>query len=970
MDVVCAHVLFENQVRRTPNATAIICGGDRLLFRDLNERANRLAHRLRGLGAGPDVPVGVYLERSADLVAALLGVWKAGAAYVPLEPGQPAGRLAFMLADARVPFLVTRAGLRSELPPHECLPIVIDDTRAPLGEELAGNPLSGATAEDLAYILYTSGSTGKPKGVLMPHAGLVNYLTWCLGAYPVADGSGSPVHSPISFDLTVTSLFAPLLAGRTVHLLPGGTDVEQLATALNAHSGYSVVKITPAHLEALGRQIAPDRAAGLTRAFVIGGEALTYAQVAFWQSFASGTVLVNEYGPTEAAVGCCVYPVPAGGRRGGSVPIGRPIANTRLYVLGPDLNPVATGDAGELYVAGAGLARGYHDAPALTAEKFLPDPFVAEPGSRMYRTGDLARILPDGNLEFLGRIDDQVKVRGYRVEPAEVEAALRGHPAVREVVVLAHRGAAGGDRLAAYVVSRPGAGLTVTGMKRFLSPRLPDYMVPASMRVLDAIPLTANGKVDRAALPPPDRADFELADLPAAPREAREAVMVRVWQEVLNVRPVGVRDDFFALGGDSLLALRLLAAVEREFGTRLSPATLVPAGTVEAMVRALDAPAVSDRRPLVPIRPGGTRPPFFCVHAIGGEALSFAPLARHLDQDQPFYGLQARSVGPGEGPASIVTIATDYLDEVRSVQPAGPYFLGGYSFGGTVAFEMAQQLQARGERVALLAVIDQESSAPGGPGRRRGPAAAAGFLGNLPFWVWYDLFRTRPRAMLTRVRVRLRALVPGRRTVDDPGLLFDSDRLPADWLALVGRHYHAWLDYTPRPYPGSVTLIKARARPLFRPWPRDLGWGHLAEGGVDVITVSGAHDNMLTEPYVRSLACRLDERLSAARAGSGAGTTPSAAVVLSARVPLRPREEARPAYPVDPAAATHRAVVNERGQYSIWQADGELPLGWSDTGISGTRADCLAKIEDVWTDLRPRRALRTETARPAGMGWK
>jgi thioesterase domain-containing protein/uncharacterized protein YbdZ (MbtH family) len=350
--------------------------------------------------------------------------------------------------------------------------------------------------------------------------------------------------------------------------------------------------------------------------------------------------------------------------------------------------------------------------------------------------------------------------------------------------------------------------------------------------------------------------------------------------------------------------------------------------------------------------------------------LSFAPLARHLDPDQPFYGLQARSVGPVAGGRSIETIAADYLDQVRSVQRAGPYFLGGYSFGGTVAFEMAQQILARGERVAFLAVIDQESNAPGGPGRRRGPAAVAGFLRNLPFWVWYDLFRTRPRAMLTRVRVKLRALVPGRRTADDPGLLFDADRVPADWLALVGRNYRAWLDYAPRPYPGPVTLIKARARPFFRPLPRDLGWGRLAEGGVDVITVPGAHDNMLTEPYVRSLARILDERIGAARVVRGADADPSGAAVLSARVSLSPRAEIRRAQSIEPAAATHRAVVNDRGQYSIWPAERELPLGWSDTGISGTMSDCLAKIEDVWTDLRPRRAFRTGTARPAATGWK
>ncbi|HEY1376788.1 MAG TPA: thioesterase domain-containing protein, partial [Gemmataceae bacterium] len=709
-----------------------------------------------------------------------------------------------------------------------------------------------------------------------------------------------------------------------------------------------------------------------TRTFVVGGEALTARHVAFWQAFAPDTVLVNEYGPTEATVGCCVYRVPAGSRPAGAVPIGRPVANTRLYVLTAGLRPVPPGEPGELFIGGAGLARGYHDRPDLTAEKFLPDPFGSEPGGRLYRTGDLVRQLPCGDLEFLGRVDRQVKVRGVRIELEEIEAVLAEHPAVRTAAVLAREDGPGERRLVAYVVPRPGRALTAADMRDFLKGRLPEHMVPAALVQVDELPLTPNGKLDVPALPAPGRTHLELPGGFIPARTAAETRMAHLWETVLGIRPVGVRDDFFDLGGDSLLAAGLFAQVHKAFGRDLPAATLLKAPTVERLVNLLADPTEADSQPaLVPLQPAGSRPPFFCVHGIGGEILSFGDLARHLGPDQPFYGLQSPRTGDDRRPASLEALAARYLDEVRGVQPHGPYYLGGVSFGGTVAFEMARQLQARGEAVGLLAVVDQRSH----PGRSRAPVRlrfVGEFLKNVPRWVWYDLCEAGPAALVTRLRLRARALLPrpGRRRDGDgaaPGAAarkaeaaFDLTRLPDSYRKLLEYHFQILLDYTPRPYPGRVTLLRARAQPLTRVQATDLGWSGLA-GGVDVIDVPGSHDTLLREPYVRVLADRLRACLQKAQ---DVGPPPS--TVIPGPLPTRAAE-----MPGDEEPPTWRVVVNAAGQHALWPADRAAPPGWAAAGRAGSREECLDHIRAAWQGQRPpgpRKTARTAAALAAAPG--
>jgi amino acid adenylation domain-containing protein len=577
-----AHGLFEAQVRASPDAVALVAKELTYTYAELNARANQLAHHLLSLGMGPDSLVAICLERSACLVEALFAVLKSGGAYVPLDPRYPAERLAQMLADSGVSILLTCEQFVPLL-----APVAPDGTRllrldgeleaTEIAARSNADPLARTTPQHLAYVLYTSGSTGRPKGVMVLHRGLANYLAWARQAYRAGEGNGAPVHSAFGFDLTVTSLLVPLVAGTPVALLPEEQGVGALGAALRESRGLSLVKITPAHLDVLRKLLAPAECAGRSHALVIGGEALSAESLAFWRENAPGTRLFNEYGPTEATVGCCVYEVTEDDPPTGPVPIGRPIANTRLYAVGPGLQPVPAGVPGELWVGGECLARGYLGRPDLTAERFVPDPFAEKPGERVYRTGDLVRHRSEG-LEYLGRIDSQVKIRGFRIEPGEIEAVLVTHPAVGEAVVVP-RESEGGQRLVAYVVAR-GEGPSPAEFRRFLSSQLPQYMVPAVIVPLKALPLTSNGKIDRRSLPEPRGTGEENAFV--APRTLEEDLLAEIWARVLGTDRVGVDDSFFSLGGDSIRSVQVLSLAQ-ERGLKLTLQDLFRFPTVRTL---------------------------------------------------------------------------------------------------------------------------------------------------------------------------------------------------------------------------------------------------------------------------------------------------------------------------------------------------------------------------------------------------
>ncbi len=543
-----AHQLFEEQARRAPDALAVVHAGCAWTYGELDARANRLARWMCAAGLGPGSFVGLCLQRSPELVAAVLGTLKAGAAYVPLDPGAPAERLAWMAEDAGLSLLLTRESL---------LPL--------LSGEDGEAPPPVADPADLAYVIYTSGSTGRPKGVMIAHRGLVNYLLWARQTYGAGEGAGAPVHSAIGFDLTVTSLLVPLAAGTAVTLVDEGRAVEALAGALRGTGGFSLVKLTPAHLDVLNAVLAEGELAGRARVLVIGGEALRGESVAPWREHAADTRLINEYGPTEATVGCCVHQVVPDDPQAGAVAIGHAIANTRLHVVGRGMRRVPLGAPGELWIGGDGLARGYLGRPELTAERFVPDPFAEEAGragERLYRTGDLVRRGRDSGLEFLGRVDGQLKIRGFRIEPGEIEAVLAAHPKVRECVVLA-RETQHGKQLVACVVPRSPAGRPAAAeLRRQLEERLPDYMVPSFFAVLESLPLTPNGKVDRRALLASGLPEHEETPY-APPRTLVEEVLAEIWMELLGMSRVGIDDPFFSLGGDSIRSLQVIALARK-----------------------------------------------------------------------------------------------------------------------------------------------------------------------------------------------------------------------------------------------------------------------------------------------------------------------------------------------------------------------------------------------------------------------
>ena len=551
---VLAHERFEEQAARTPDSVAVRCGAETVTYRELNARANRIAHYLRANGIGPDALVGVCMQRAPQLVAALLGVWKAGGAYVPIDPGYPRERIDFMLRDSAASVVLT-----GELPSVD--------------GESAENPARSAAPSNLAYVMYTSGSTGRPKGAQITHAGLANYLGWAIEAYGVEPGASVPVHSSIAFDLTVTSLYPALLAGGEVELLPDDDGALALLEALRRRGDRALVKITPAHLDLLRAQLEPREAAGLTRLFVIGGESLAAESLRFWREHAPRTRLVNEYGPTETVVGCCVYEVQPADPQHGAVPIGRPIANTELKIV-----------EGELWIGGAGVARGYLNRPELNARKFA---------NGYYRSGDLARQRADGNFEYLGRVDSQVKVRGYRIELGEVEHALAGHPDVGSCAVLAREDTPGHKQLVAYVAP-PAAG---EALRAFLRERLPGYMLPAQFVFLDALPLTRNGKVDRAALPAPQGEDLGVARRTEPPRTTSESVLAATFCGLLGLVSLGVHENLFDLGLHSMVAMQVLVRLRERFAVNLALRDLFEHPTVAALAARIEALSLATGRP-------------------------------------------------------------------------------------------------------------------------------------------------------------------------------------------------------------------------------------------------------------------------------------------------------------------------------------------------------------------------------------
>ncbi|MGA9119669.1 MAG: amino acid adenylation domain-containing protein [Bacteroidota bacterium] len=860
------HEMIEQIASDSPHAVALMFQNEGISYGELNGRANRFAHRLRSLGVGPEVVVGICLESSFDMIVAALAVLKAGGAYLPLDPAYPVDRLRFMLTDAGIRMLVVSAG-SSPLGEVAGIDLLqMDDDQMEMSAEAEQNLPRSCFAENLAYMIYTSGSTGRPKGSLLTHTGFMNLITTYLREFNVDEQSRVLNFFSFSFDGSVATIFTTLAGGGTLVLLTR----EQLMSLQEMRRSLEDFGIT--HIFMTPSVLALTSCDGLPKVVmaIAGGEACPM-EVA--QKWAHGRSFINAYGPTETTVVASHCHVDGESNGGAIVPIGRPLDNTRIYILDQALHPVPIGVAGELFIGGAGVGRGYLNRVPLTAEKFLPDPFCAQAGRRMYRTGDLGRFLPNGNIEFLGRIDDQVKIRGYRIELGEIESVLLQSSDVAEAAAIVREDIPGDRRVVAYVVAEKDAALSVDTLLASVREKLPSYMIPSAVMVLSRLPLTPNGKIDRHALPAPDGSSTEPSHQYVGPRDSVEEKLIQLWEQVLQRRPIGIEDNFFELGGHSFLAIRLLAQIRQEFGKEVSMVSLFQNPTVSQFAPLLvrdDDENGSDL--LVELRGGETAQPLFFIHPTGGSVHWYAELAKCLGEGRAVYGIQAMGLDGKEPPdISIEQMASRYVDAILQKQPEGPYFIGGWSLGVIIAYEVARRLLTNGHPVGMLAVLDQGPRIP----IARDPEDDAELL--------VDIFSQSFPLDLTD----LRRLGPDEQyrvvlhKAKKAGLLPHLLRLQnfKQYIQMNRTQSHAWREYVPRPYPGTIWLLKAIESESGMDLEPDMGWGSLALGGVGIEEVPGDHLSMMQNPHVRVLAQHLtkimgDARVSTAEVAREAGLTP------------------------------------------------------------------------------------------------
>ncbi|GCE23095.1 amino acid adenylation domain-containing protein [Dictyobacter kobayashii] len=863
----CIFTLIEEQAQQRPAALALQSPEGKLTYAQLNAQSNQLAHYLRRIGVGQEVLVGLCMERSKELVVAELAVLKAGGAYVPLDPVHPPARLNGMLQEIQAPIVLTQKHL---------LPIVkqattgingkllaIDGPAQPWLQESSENLAVNTTPQNLSYVIYTSGSTGQPKGVQLMHAGLLNLISWYTRNFQLTANDRTSVMAGVGFDAHIWETWPALAVGACL-IIPEEEvrfSAEQLQSWL-LEQELTVCFVSTVIAEQLLSLTWP--AESTLRMVTTGGDRLrSYppTHVPFLFS--------NNYGPTENTVAATGTIVPCLDETEavGNPTIGRPNDNIHVYILDGDMQPMPGGLVGEIYLAGDSLARGYLHHPALTAEKFVPHPFSAKPGARLYRTGDLAYYRTDGQLEFIGRNDQQIKLRGYRIEIGEIESCLLQHEQVAAGAVMIREDAGREACLVAYLIPKEGGQVHVDNVRLYLQQRLPAYMVPAAFVLLDELPVNVNGKIDYRALPRPEFVEQSRAEQIVAPRDQLEQKLVQIWEEVLQVHPLGITDNFFAVGGHSLLAIRLIEQMQTALGQKLPLTTLFQGATIEQVAAHVRAPHQSKGtqppKALLPIQTQGNARPFFCVHPGSGNVLNYHNLAHYLGAQQPFYALQDISLHQDHrSELSIEETAKSYLQEIQSLQPAGPYALGGYSFGGLIAYEMAVQLQQQGEEVALLAILD------GGT-----PEVLTASLGDDE-----AMYIAVVAAELTRYSARQSAqelytmLCPLDRQAQLAYVLqlmrqAELD-LPDESIAWIDRHIHVFKarvqaarHYHARAYRGGkVTLFRSSEE--VGGFPHDLGWSTFSSAPVDVHTLPGYHDTLLSEPYVQQLARQLNRCLT------------------------------------------------------------------------------------------------------------
>lgn len=850
---ILLHQIFARQAAEAAERIALIHEDQPLTYQHLDHASDAIACRLQTAGVGPGALVALLSQRSPEMVIGILAILKAGAAYLPLDPAHPTQRLEVILDDAKPAAILLQDQLRRKLPSKLQIPILrLEEKSFPIGRPIPAE----LSPESLAYVLYTSGSTGKPKGVMIPHRAVYSFLRRMQEAYPLCPEDRIMQRSAYTFDCSVPELFWPLCTGAAMVLARPGLEVDPdyLVALINAQN-ISTLCFVPSSLALFLEHPNADSCRSLKRVFC-AGETLPAGLVARFFTTLPDAELYNAYGPTETTVYVTTWKCRAGDELRPNVTIGLPLANIQLYILDNQIEPVASGATGELYIGGAQLALGYLHRPDLTDKAFVPNPFGE---GRLYKTGDLACYREDGAVEFHGRIDHQVKLHGLRIELGEIDATLGKHPAVRDCVVVVHQ-----ERLVAYVV---GTGVSSDDLRQHAQRTLPTYMVPSLVVFVEKLPLTSNGKIDRRGLPEPVIVPSENGSV--APRTALETQLVAIWEKVLSCHPIGVTDNFFSeLRGDSLQAASIFAGIDKILGKRLPLATLLEAPTIEKLAQKIwQEPRPENWKPLVAIQIAGTRPPFFGIHGADGNVLFYRRFSEFLGREQPFYGLQAQGLdGSPVTQASIETTAAYYLEEIRNVQSHGPYLLGGYSFGGLLSYEIARELRAIGEEVALLVLFDTPN--PANPPRARPWMQVAryriprllsrGVTAGRIFEFSAAHIGGKFGAQLLKWNERFHSLAT--REQSDPAKLLD--------LQMRMAHCRASLVYKPRPYAGKITLFRSLHEPSdFEP-QSDLGWSTVALGGVEVHDVPGSHTTLFSDDsIVQILARKVAECIKSSLAG-------------------------------------------------------------------------------------------------------
>jgi amino acid adenylation domain-containing protein len=839
----CLHELFAEQATLTPDAVAVLHGRAQLTYRELDERSNQLAHHLRTLGVGPEVLVGVCVERSPNMIVALLGILKAGGAYVPLDPTYPPQRLAFMLEDTRAAVLVTQTSCRDAVS-YSGSVVDLDADTAKIARLPVSAVQSGAGPDNVAYIIYTSGSTGQPKGAMLRHSA-VALVDWAQHTYTAEELSRTVAATSICFDFSIFEIFAPLCSGGAVIIV--ANMLEPPAAAL----GPTLLNVVPSALaELVRRGTLPETLLAIN----CGGETLSNSVVQEVYRTTRVQRVINVYGPTECTTFATTAVVPRGAEREPS--IGKPLRNTRVYVLDAGLELVPVGVAGELYITGAGLARGYLGRPELTEQRFVANPF--EPGSRMYRTGDRVRWREDGELEFIGRNDHQVKVRGFRIELGEIENALKHHAGVQDAVVVAARDEQGDVRLSAYVASGSHR-IDLVALRATAAAWLPRYMIPHYYLVLDALPLNPSGKVDRGALGKlraPDEQDSGPLHNPL------ERAVADTFAGLLGLQQFGRTQNFFDGGGHSLLAVQAANQLGQMLGQQVTPLSIFHAPTPEALASVIDADVRTPDQQLVVLQPHGEEPPLFCLHDLFSRPVHYQALLRYLPKRQPVYGLTPGLLANQLTSDSCFTVlARAYAAEIKRTQPSGPYRVCGYSIGGMLAFETARELVAQGEDVLLILLdtfVNRE--------KKQSRAAAR------------SLLRASASFSFSRLVLALRKVkwvgqhwlrsVTGLRTSDLP------DWVPKNSRAFAMTMLQAQVSHPFLPYAGRTALFQGTVRDevtTFLNGDGQNGWGGLLQGSLERVQFDGSHFEIVSEPLVAQVAQRLQEVLTedARRAQNG-----------------------------------------------------------------------------------------------------